>query len=569
MANQKSVAIIRALKCVSLSGLCVGMVACGGSGQDEGTQANINTMLTGRVIDGYLARATVFVDTNNNGTRDPWEPFAFTDNEGYFSYNPNTDTDYCAAGASANLQQYCLNLTTDIANFTIRIDSGYDILTGEPFFGQMSRRVDFGVENDILITPLSTLVTVLDDSETQSALLLSLGLEDGDLDIDYLHADSFNLSLLNKALTVHKSVSLMSDRITDVYSEIGNNLGTPNDASQSVYRSLAEQLVIPNTDLNTVLQSEASLASILDSAEASIRDIYTLREFDLPPDMGSVEVPNGFSRVIDITQTIPVVVNEIFNTEIPATTIEEIIGGVRLIETVVVKGLDEIGSTDLSLDNAINFITEPENSEAVVSLTGSLSGADSFVSELRHNDFTGDDFISADDFDRAVRLPEGAQAFSDVVGTTVRLSDPDLGFGPNSLKDIEVALFFTGEQNALAGGLQACVKYIEDASTDGSLGEGNTRGEYIDGFWSLLGASSVSDESYSLLITITFLGATYQAIIKPGGTVGVGDDARIALRFDFDGDIRNWDTANGFEQAAVLPVNSQDCEALLPSRVGL
>jgi hypothetical protein len=42
----------------------------------------------------------------------------------------------------------------------------------------------------------------------------------------------------------------------------------------------------------------------------------------------------------------------------------------------------------------------------------------------------------------------------------------------------------------------------------------HTRGELVKGYWSLLGANENNFKSYSLLLTIEFLGAKYSAVIK-------------------------------------------------------
>ncbi|WP_246434601.1 hypothetical protein [Teredinibacter haidensis] len=559
------------LKIGSVFGLGVGLIACGGSGQDVGSPSHVDTVLSGRVIDGYLARATVFMDTNNNGTRDAWEPFAFTDDEGYYSYNPNTDTDYCAADASAALQQYCLRLNTVLATAVIRVDGGYDVQTGEPFIGQLSRRVDINteVENDFIVTPITTLLTSIDGEENQHAVLNRLGLNAPDLDVDYLHNDSISPQLINTALTIHKSVTILSDALTDTYFEIGENLGTPNDASQLVYKNLAEFVLAGEDDVETLLASEGTLLSVLENTEDELRSIYTLRELDLPADMGSPFSPGAFERTVEHVVQVPNVVDHIINIQQTVHSADELEGAVRLLETIVVKNLNENGGIDTTIENAINFVTNSDNAALLVGLTESLGENNAFVSELVNNDFFGDDFDTVEDFQQAVSLPEGAEAFSALAGKKVHLSDPDLGQAPNDLKDIEVAFFFSGEQGAVSGSIKACAKYIDGASSEGSLGEGNTRGELVEGFWTLLGATADNNESYSVLLTMTFLGATYQSIIKPAGTLVVDGQERYALRFDFDGDIRDWHTENGFEENGVIPQTAEDCEELLPSRVGI
>ena len=126
----------------TLLSLCLSaalLSACGGTGQDDGSPSSFTQEFSGAVLDGYLARATVFLDSNNNGTRDAWEAFAFTDNNGYYSFNPDSGIDYCADSATAQQQQYCLVSRTGHTNVVVRVDGGYDVLTGEPFLGQLTR----------------------------------------------------------------------------------------------------------------------------------------------------------------------------------------------------------------------------------------------------------------------------------------------------------------------------------------------------------------------------------------------------------------------------------------------
>ena len=42
----------------------IGLSACGGSGQDDGRSLAINQNIAGTVVDGYVARGTVYFDSN-------------------------------------------------------------------------------------------------------------------------------------------------------------------------------------------------------------------------------------------------------------------------------------------------------------------------------------------------------------------------------------------------------------------------------------------------------------------------------------------------------------------------
>lgn len=64
------------------------LAACGGDDNDSGSVSQAESVtLSGRVIDGYLASADVFLDTNFNGTQDDGEPFTSTAFDGSYSLN--------------------------------------------------------------------------------------------------------------------------------------------------------------------------------------------------------------------------------------------------------------------------------------------------------------------------------------------------------------------------------------------------------------------------------------------------------------------------------------------------
>jgi len=473
------------MKTFSKSKLAIGLStalllsACGGTDQDEGTISTVEQVFGGQAIDGYLARATVFLDTNNDGTRNAWEPFAFTDNEGYYSYNPNTGTNYCATSASAEQAQYCLRTNTQRTDVVVRIDGGYDVTTGEPFVGQLSRRLtnigEAGV-NDTLVSPLSSLMTNVEDSSEQSTILSSLNLEMSDLDVNYLNTDgagTVDSNVLNAAIKVHKVVTVLSDRLTDTYTEIGEEIGTQNDATSSVYPRLAEQLLSSGSNFDLTVQNATQLTTVLDNAENDLRQVYERKEFTLPADLGSVENPNGFSRVVDVADKLVDIVNTVID---PTSGLNELeaVGGLRAVESVVIKSLNEVG-TDNSIDNAASFFMNSDTT-LVESLLTSLSQDNADIVSLVNNDFTGTDFDSVDEVTQASSLPSDVDAFTQIGGLTLKVSDLDLGSAPNNLEDSEVEFYFTGSADDLSGAFSACVKHIDDASIDGTLGEGNTRG---------------------------------------------------------------------------------------------
>ena len=547
--------------------------ACGGTGQDDGTSSSFSQEFSGLAIDGYLARATVFLDTNNDGTRNAWEAFAFTDNEGYFSFNPNTNTDYCRSDAPASEAQYCLRTNSERTDVVIRIDGGYDVLTGEPFVGQLSRRIENPNESNssgVVVSPVTSLVTNL-DSQQSSQLLETIGLQEQDLDMDYLNVTGNNdvdASVFNAAVKIHKVVTILSDRLTDTYDDIGEERGTPNDASSFVYSSLAREILNNDLDLNQVSTNQGALVNVLDQAEEELKSVYERRELDLPADLGDENNSEGFNRVIDVVGQMVDVVDQLIDPMDTSIDITSATGQNRAIETLVIKAISEAG-VDATIENAVEFFTNEENNNLVDSLVSVLSDDRADIASLSRNDFDGEDFDSVEEITDASQLAEDAMPFTQLGGLRLRVSDLDLGRAPDQLKDAEVEWYFNGEASDITGSFVACVKFIDDANIDGSLGEGNTRGELVDGFWSLLGGDGTNIESFSLLLTITFLGSTYQAIVKQAGTETINNVTYQLFRFDNGEDIDQWHSLEGVTENNSIPQTNQECEDRLPSRIGI
>ncbi len=74
----------------------------------------------------------MWIDASENNTPDGFEAFAYTDNQGYFSYNPNTGTNYCQSD-EASLQRFCLQIGSQSGDLVIKVEKGVELMTGEPF----------------------------------------------------------------------------------------------------------------------------------------------------------------------------------------------------------------------------------------------------------------------------------------------------------------------------------------------------------------------------------------------------------------------------------------------------
>ncbi|MEZ9426085.1 hypothetical protein [Vibrio lentus] len=87
------------MKKLVLCGLAVGLVGCGGSSgsssDNSGGDSNISS-ISGKVIDGYIIEATVYLDLNFNNELDANEPNVVTKEQGDFSLDISSTYRECA-----------------------------------------------------------------------------------------------------------------------------------------------------------------------------------------------------------------------------------------------------------------------------------------------------------------------------------------------------------------------------------------------------------------------------------------------------------------------------------------
>lgn len=557
--------------------------SCSGSDQDRGRVSSVETQISGLALDGGVARATVYFDTNNNARRDPWEDHAFTDDDGYYSYNPLTNINYCSEDALTQEKNYCLKSASALGEVIIRVENGYDISTGEPFIGQLSRRVNTDLFDDhtlvnqsLIISPLTSLVSGITDESTQ-LLFEKLDIDESVLNINYFDSAQDNiqgvdLELLRMALKVHKTVTILADRLSDYYDEVGQALGAPSDASSMIYLELSNELLANDFALSDILSNPDHLNSVVVRAEAQLRSIYQDRDYVLPPLIDMNNEMSDMARGVSVASQIPQVVDNLLTSDViisPETTN----GPIKALEALIIKSVNE-GAVDNVIDTVISFLSQSIDTPLLEALLESLNQDNADLSSLITSDFSGDDFDSVEGIESASSFDDSIESFSNLSGQTIVVSDLDLG-SENDLKDIEIAFYFDGQQESVGGAFLACVKYIDGATSDGRLGEANTRGELVDGFWSLLGANDNNDQSYNLLMTIHFLGSEYQAIMKPGvNELKANEEGELVdyqtVRFDYDGELRSWYSVNGFvDNSEGMPSSNEDCRLRLPLRVDL
>jgi hypothetical protein len=428
----------------------------------------------------------------------------------------------------------------------------------------LSRRVTLGDSGTTLVSPLTSLISHLNDSADQQAVLDALRLDPADLDQDYLDRGGLNEAdarLLNLALKLHKTTTVIAENLVQTYDAIGSEVNTPNDASSSVYRHLSELIAAHSNAGAATLADPAALRSVTDRAEADIQQVYARLNL-APPQLTA-------SRKASLAQRaalVSAVTDRLIDPAAVVLSQAQAKGLASALEVVVLKA-SRSDVADQDVQRVVEFLTTDASAALAAALVEALSHEDSDLSQLINHDFAG--LTSPESIAAAARIPADATPFAELSGKSLLISDLDLGHAPDALEDSEVELYFMGDATTTRGPLSACIKHIEDANIDGTLGEASSRGELVSGYWSLMGSTGESNSAYNVLLTLNFLGARYQAILKSAGREVVNGVNQHRVRFDHQGEITQWHSAKGIQPIDHLPKSNSDCRQRLPSRIGL
>ena len=125
------------------------LAACGGGGSVESSNTgSTGTSFSGTAMDGYLYRATVFLDLNDNGTYDRGEPTATTSETGTFTLSAtqeqiNTYKVVVVAVAGTTIDQDSPN-TTVTSGYTMMSPAGnYQVVS--PLTTQVVAKMSTGL----------------------------------------------------------------------------------------------------------------------------------------------------------------------------------------------------------------------------------------------------------------------------------------------------------------------------------------------------------------------------------------------------------------------------------------
>jgi len=348
----RTIKIIQLLIIISLLSL---LSACGGGG--GGTSEPAPTTLSGRVADGYLTGARVFLDRNGNRSLDAGEPWDITSAGGHFSLQvaPGDGDRYPVVA------EIIAGQTIDEDQPQETIAAGYRLVAPA---GQWS-----------FISPLTTLVKnerdktpTLSLPEAEARIRSQLGLGAGiSLFDDYIQSDDSN------AAAAHHAAGIVAGLMGTLENLIEQNVGTAltddqrtavelmiDDQIKARQAMIAESLAAAGNP-TTREATEAAILADIDSSSlnADLLDRYLDRMQNPAP-------------VWDMTA--PKILNQV-----PA------IDSKTSIDVVISLGFDE----------KLDPVSVSTDSLQLIGPSGPLSGTLTYDPDTRQLAFTPDDYLMA------------------------------------------------------------------------------------------------------------------------------------------------------------------------------
>ena len=202
-------------------------LSCSASGANSGsasTSVNGLRYFDGKVFDGYIRGAEVFVDTNNNLSLDANEASASTDNAGGFSKLLFSDGTLVSKGG------FDVDTGADLSNLTL------------------IHKLD-GFEVSKLASPFTTLIAYMNDASNINA---ALGI---DVSINLLATDP----IPNLGEGIYDDIYKKGNQLTVLSYTLQNNINDAAGTSQIYFQAIADQLE----------ESYAANQSIVDIADAT------------------------------------------------------------------------------------------------------------------------------------------------------------------------------------------------------------------------------------------------------------------------------------------------------------
>ena len=294
-----------------------GLSACGGD-SGGGDKGDNNIQLSGAVVDDFVAYARVYVDVDNNGEFNPaYEPYAYTDAEGYFSKSKK-GINYCDLSPKDFNYRYCFEADQAVKQGGIvRVQNGVDLLTTQVYEVSMSLLMN-GTTDGLTLTPLTSGDEAINNDNLIQAAVNRLNLTAQQIaDVQSQYADylkgylnpsqnapftkqatkaslfGFNLNTYNPlefdkgdvgeedrgfklAIQLHKIAEAIAKEILPLNTPDGLKELERKDLMPTIYFALIYELITNNANNNAkdLFASKAVVDDVFDTAKKLLSEIF-------------------------------------------------------------------------------------------------------------------------------------------------------------------------------------------------------------------------------------------------------------------------------------------------------
>jgi len=279
----------------------------GGADTNQNIEVTITNLfeLAGRVTDGPVAGATVFVDLNCNKVADAGEPTAVTDADGYFEITADIE-------AQAGCDPKVIAL------------GGTDTATGEDNTNAITADVPEN-EANVNVTPLSTVLAAAETPEAKQEVLDALGLGDSTPE-EVLTSDSWAEAEADDA---------QAQAIQRVNTQLATITSTASSAS-------------PGGDALDV--AEAVAAAIVDSVEDAAGGEVDLADSDTIGEVLTDSTDGVDEAVIDAVAEAVAAVNTVAGDESLNPTSDTAIAVATVAQTTVQESVADVVSGETTVE---------------------------------------------------------------------------------------------------------------------------------------------------------------------------------------------------------------------------
>lgn len=413
----------------SVAAMSLALISCGGDSGSQDSGSTSSTSFTGLVVDGRIANGLVWVDLFDNGAFEPQkgEPYAKTDDQGYYSYRPAIDGQAAINYCELKDSPFCLDTAKIQTSGVIKIAGGTDLDSGEQFPGVLSQKVtkkqaeDYASGKKVpMVSPLTSLGASLTDAQLVT-LLTSLGISvteatlDDVLDTDFSDRDNMSASdatakqaLFRAAYRIQKvtdSISVLLDAAINDASDL--KLGETSDGGEGIkstsefVASALATFLKDNSTITLDTLSEANLKTIADNAFDAFTTKYAALDpkFDKTTVTGKVTLnTTNVSKVAkNVNTTVKDAVEKVTFTKTDSTATDAEKKAVeKAFKTAVVKAETVIAKT-----KSVAKVVAKGEASADAEIT-KIETTSTNVSSQTFEDSIGTKFDNATDIEKVV-----------------------------------------------------------------------------------------------------------------------------------------------------------------------